>query len=90
MQGNFITIHEDKFNEFLIEILPKHHANPSAVTGALQYQKFHKLDEFKKKFINQILENYHGIHFFGTCEDGYKLEVTDKKLCTFFMLKYAS
>ena len=91
MNSKFIQISVDKFNEFILECLPKHHASDSLL-NELGFRSFHALDSFKKNFINDILENYYGIHFSGTETINnnlyYKLLVTDKKLCTFFLLKY--
>jgi hypothetical protein len=89
----FIEITADKFHEFIIESLPKHHASQSLI-DELSYHKFHTMNSFKKNFINEILNNYYGIHYVG-CELGtgnlnYKLSVLDKTLCTYFLLKYGN
>jgi hypothetical protein len=95
MSSTFISITADKFHEFLIENLPKHHTSDSLI-NELSFQKFHSINSFKKDFINEILNNYYGIHYAGISDKpkdeplSYKLTVTDRKLCTFFLLKYAS
>lgn len=95
MNSTFIEITSDKFHEFLIENLPKHQTSQSLITE-LSYQKFHSINSFKKDFINEILNNYYGIHYVGLSDHSkdqplsYKLSVTDRKLCTFFLLKYAN
>ena len=95
MRGStFITVPIYKFQEFILECLKKHNAS-QALTDSLIYHRFHQLDSFKKQFINEILNNYYGIHYVGLVPDThhdllYKLQVTDKKLCTFFLLKYAN
>lgn len=92
MNSTFIEIAADKFHEFIVENLPKHQASAS-LANELNYQKFHSLNSFKKNFINEILNTYYGIHYVGiaTTNDQnlmYKLSVTDRNLCTFFLLKY--
>ncbi len=96
MSSTFIEITADKFHEFIIENLPKHQTSESLLTE-LTYQRFHSMSSFKKNFINEILNNYYGIHYVGIAGSKagdnlltYKLSVTDKKLCTFFLLRYAS
>lgn len=94
MNSTFIQITADKFHEFIIENLPKHQASAQLI-NELTYQRFHSMNSFKKNFINEILNNYYGIHYVGiACTNDqniiYKLSVTDKKLCTFFLLKYGS
>jgi hypothetical protein len=96
MSSTFIEITADKFHEFIIENLPKHQTSESLITE-LSYQRFHSMTSFKKNFINEILNNYYGIHYVGIVNNSpkdnsltYKLSVTDKKLCTFFLLKYAN
>jgi hypothetical protein len=96
MNSTFIEVTADKFHEFLIENLPKHQTSNSLI-NELSYQKFHSMSSFKKNFINEILNNYYGIHYVGIADVSlknnflsYQLSVTDKKLCTFFLLKYAS
>lgn len=94
MNSTFIEISADKFHEFIIENLPKHQTSASLL-NELSYQRFHSMTSFKKNFINEILNNYYGIHYVGIASTNdqninYKLSVTDKKLCTFFLLKYGS
>ena len=92
INSTFIEITADKFHEFIIENLPKHHSSHSLI-NELSFQKFHVMNSFKKDFINEILNNYYGIHYVGTTDGTtltYKLSVTDKKLCTYFLLKYAN
>ena len=95
MNPTFVEISAEKFNEFIIENLPKHNLASTSFINDLAYQKFHSLNSFKKDFINEILNNYYGIHYVGiaTTNDQnlvYKLSVTDKNLCTFFLLRYGS
>ena len=92
--STFIEITSDKFHEFLNEVVKKHLSSDFLATE-LSYHKFHTLNSYKKDFINEILNNYYGIHYVGIAgisarepELRYKLTVTDKKLCTFFLLKY--
>jgi hypothetical protein len=96
MNSTFIEIAADKFHEFLIENLPKHQASANLVSE-LAHQRFHSMSSFKKNFINEILNNYYGIHYVGmaniSLKDNfftYQLSVTDRNLCTFFLLKYGS
>jgi hypothetical protein len=92
INSTFIEVTADKFHEFIIENLPKHHTSESLI-NELSFQKFHSINSFKKDFINEILNNYYGIHYVGTAANEtltYKLSVTDKKLCTFFLLKYGN
>jgi hypothetical protein len=93
MSPNFIEVPSDKFHEFILDALPKHHSSQSFLEE-LNYRKFHTMDSFKKNFINEILNNYYGIHFIGSeltsTNLNYKFTVTNKKLCTFFLLKYGS
>lgn len=90
---NYIELTSEKFNEFLMEALPKHQIS-DALTTELTYQKFHNLNSYKKNYINDILNNYYGMHYSGLVSDSeqntlkYKLSVVDKKLCTFFLIKY--
>jgi hypothetical protein len=92
----FIEVGADRFQEFILDALPKHHTSPSLL-DELSFHRFHGLDAFKKDFINEILNNYYGMHYVGLVNNKYrdldfkyKLAVTDKKLCTFFLLKYAN
>jgi len=95
MQGStFISVPIDKFNEFIVEALTEHKASKSLI-DQVAYHKFHQLNSFSKQFINEIINNYYGIHYVGLIPDSqhdliYKLQVIDKKLCTFFLLKYAN
>ena len=95
MRGTaFIQISVDKFHQFLFEVLPKH-LSSNQLIDELTFHRFHTLNSFKKNFINEVLNNYYGIHYVGLTNDHnadilYKLQVSDKKLCTFFMLKYAN
>jgi hypothetical protein len=96
MIGNtFIEVDIQKFHDFFLESLPKHNISQSLV-DELIYHKFHSLNSFKKNYFNEIFNNYYGMHYVGLVVDSaneslkYKLQVTDKKLCTFFLLKYAS
>lgn len=94
MNSTFIEIGADKFHEFIIENLPKHQASAHLI-NELTYQRFHSMNSFKKNFINEILNNYYGIHYVGIASTNdqnliYKLSVIDRKLCTFFLLKYGS
>lgn len=92
--STFIEITSEKFHEFLFEVIKKHITSDTLLTE-LNFHKFHTLNSFKKDFLNEILNNYYGIHYVGIAgisvrepELRYKLSVTDKKLCTFFLLKY--
>lgn len=94
--STFIEVSADRFQEFILDALPKHHTSASLL-DELSFHKFHSLGSFKKDFINQILNNYYGMHYVGLVNGNfrdldfkYKLAVTDKKLCTFFLLKYAN
>ena len=88
-----IEVGSDKFHEFLIEVLPKHHASQSII-DELNFRRFHNINSFKKNFINEILNNYYGMHYVGMSssisESSYQLSVINKNLCTFFLLKYAN
>jgi len=80
INSTFIEVSADKFHEFIMENLPKHHTSESLITE-LSFQKFHAIN------------SYYGIHYVGTAANEtltYKLSVTDKKLCTFFLLKYGN
>jgi hypothetical protein len=94
MNSTFIEIAADKFHEFITENLPKHQTSINLV-NEFAYQRFHSMNSYKKDFINEILNTYYGIHYVGiaTTNDQslkYKLSVTDKNLCTFFLLKYGA
>jgi hypothetical protein len=92
INSTFIEVSADKFHEFIIENLPKHHTSESLI-NELSFQKFHAINSFKKDFINEILNNYYGIHYVGTTANAtltYKLSVTDRRLCTFFLLRYGN
>jgi hypothetical protein len=96
MRGStFINISVDKFHEFILEILPKHVTSQNLI-DELGYHRFHTLNSYKKDFINEIMNNYYGMHYVGLVTDApteslkYKLTVTDTKLCTFFLLKYGN
>lgn len=94
MNSTFIEIAADKFHEFIVENLPKHQASAQLI-NELSYQRFHSMTSFKKNFINEILNNYYGIHYVGIAATNdqnliYKLSVTDRKLCTFFLLRYGN
>jgi hypothetical protein len=94
MNSTFIEIAADKFQEFIIENLPKHQTSANLV-DELSYQKFHSMNSFKKNFINEILNSYYGIHYVGISSKNdqnliYKLSVTDRNLCTFFLLRYGN
>jgi hypothetical protein len=89
----FIEVTADKFHEFIMEVMPKHVTSENLISE-LNFHRFHSLSSFKKDFINEIMNNYYGMHYVGmnnsNSEIKYKLTVVDKKLCTFFLLKYGS
>ena len=91
MKETFIEIDCTKFNDFLSKVMPNHHSNCNDLLNYLIYKKLHGLDVFQKNYINQVLENYYGIHFKGISprdKEKYFFSVTDKKLCTFFKIQY--
>lgn len=93
MRSTFIEVAADKFHEFIIESLPKHQASQSLI-DELGHQRFHAMNSYKKDYINEILTNYYGLNYVGVVADRtaviYKLRVSDKKLCTYFLLKYGN
>jgi len=90
-KNNFIEVYPEKFHEFLNEILPIHNVS-SLIIDELAHRRFHHLSSFKKDFINEILKNYYGMYYIGfgamSQDSKYQFSVVDKKLCTFFLLKY--
>lgn len=88
MNETFIEVDSEKFNSFLIEVIPEHHQDAHNFVSYLTYRKLHKLDSFQKEYVNQILENYYGLHYMAQKNENYILSVTNKKLCAFFKIKY--
>lgn len=92
-KNSFIQVLPEKFHEFLNEILPLHNVS-SLISDELVFRKFHLLSSYKKDFINEILKNYYGMYYIGFDSSSqnakYQFSVIDKKLCTFFLLKYDS
>lgn len=88
MEETLIEVDSEKFNAFLIESILEHHKDADNFVSYLAYKKLHKLDSFQKAYVNQILENYYGLHYMAQKNENYILSVTNKKLCAFFKIKY--
>ena len=88
MSDTLIEVNSEKFNSFLLEVIPIHHANADSFLSYLSYKKLHALDSFQKAYVNEVLENYYGIHYMAQNKENYLLSVTNKKLCAFFKIKY--
>ncbi len=88
MEETLIEVDCEKFNAFLIESMPEHHKDADNFIPYLAFRKLHKLDSFQKAYVNQILENYYGLHYMAQKNENYVLSVTNKKLCAFFKIKY--
>jgi hypothetical protein len=87
MNEDLIEVDSEKFNSFLVEIAPEHNFSES-FSQYILHRKLHRLDSFQKNYINEILENYYGVHFLVQKNENYILSVTNRKLCTFFKIKY--
>jgi hypothetical protein len=91
MKDLFIEIDSEKFNNFLVEVFPKHHSNSEGFLHYIMHRKMHGLDAFQKNYLNEVLENYYGIHYTGISvknKDNYTFSVVDKKLCSFLKIKF--
>jgi hypothetical protein len=87
MDDALIEIDSEKFNSFLMEIAPEHNFSDSFLQY-ISHRRLHRLDSFQKNYINQVLENYYGLHYMAQNNTNYILSVTNKKLCAFFRIKY--
>jgi hypothetical protein len=88
MNDTLIEVDSDKFNCFLVEVIPHHHKDADNFVAYLKARQLHKLDSFQKAYVNEVLENYYGLHYMAQNKKNYILSVTNKKLCAFFKLKY--
>lgn len=93
--NSLVEINAEKFNEFLIEVFPKHHDSTAfEFLNYINHKKFHRLDAVQKAYLNEILEIYYGIHYAGIANqnngnvESYNFKITNRKLCAFLKIKY--